>query len=250
MNVAIPKLNDSVAACFEVAKHFDIFIIKNNKIVSKRSIECHGNEGFQRVRLLRLYEIHTLICSGIKRFYLDQLLTFGIMVIPGINDTIENAINRYKSGKLASNSYSSNQTPSNQLVSHDELIKWTKSLFIGCGYSILHCENKESSLVDLVAEINCPVCNKNINVAVCCGAQIYRVDQEIMEFHHSTKTRYKARVYVYFTDPKIAQSCDEYNITFISPEMNCFNLRKSDISKIPIIQKPIEGHERAFTLND
>lgn len=249
MNVAIPRLNDSIATCFEVANQFDIVIIKNKKVVSSKTIECHGNEGFQRVRLLRLYEIHTLICSGIKRFYRDQLLSFGIMVIPNINDTIKNAINRLISGEINSYDYTQNQTQCNRIVLHDELIKWTERLFKECGYSVLSRPDYDSSLVDLVAEIKCPLCKKNINVAICCGAQIYRVDQEIMEFHYSTKTRYKARVYVYPTDPKIAQSCDEYGITFISPEMNHLK-NKINKSIIPILQKPIEGHEKAFNIKD
>ena len=250
MNIAIPRLNDSIATCFEVANHFDIIVIKNNKVVSSKTIECHGSEGFQRVRLLRLYEIHTLICSGIKRFYRDQLLSFGILVIPNINDIIKSAINRFLAGELITYDYSQNLTQSNRIVSHDELTKWTESLFTECGYSILNRPENDYSLVDLVAEIKCPLCKKNINVAVCCGAQIYRVDQEIMEFHYCTKSRYQARVYVYPTDPKIEQSCDEYGITFISPEMNHFNSRKINNSMIPIIQKPIDGHEKAFKFKD
>lgn len=246
MNIAIPRLNNSIAACFEVANHFDIIVIKNKKVISSKTIECHGSEGFQRVRLLRLYEIHTLICSGIKRFYRDQLLSFGILVIPNINNTIKEAVKHFLAGELITYNYSQNQTQSNRIVSHDELIKWTEDLFIQCGYSILTRPENDPSLVDLVAEIKCPLCKKNINVAVCCGAQIYRVDQEIMEFHYFTKTRYQARVYVYPTDPKIEQSCDDYGITFISPEANHCGTLKTKNSMIPILQKPIEGHEKAF----
>ena len=72
------------------------------------------------------------------------------------------------------------------------------------------------------------------------------MDQEIQEFHHIAKTRYNARVYVYLTNPQVAKSCDDYGINFISPEMNHLNYRKEDKSIIPILQKPIEGHEKAF----
>ena len=83
-------------------------------------------------------------------------------------------------------------------------------------------------------------------MAICCGAQIYRVDQEIQEFHHIAKTRYNARVYVYLTNPQVAKSCDDYGINFISPEMNHLYYREENKLRVPILQKPIEGHEKAF----
>jgi hypothetical protein len=67
-----------------------------------------------------------------------------------------------------------------------------------------------------------------------------------MEFHYNTKNRFKARVYVYPTDPKVAQSCDEFGITFISPEMKHHQFKRCSKKSIPILQKPIEGHEKAF----
>lgn len=246
MNVAIPKLNDSIASCFDVAKQFEIVVIKNGKIISSKSVNCHEGEGFQRVRLLRLHEIHTLICSGIKRFYIDQLSSIGVTVIPNINDSVKNAIHRFISGELTKVSTIKEQIKSDQIVSHDELINWTEKLFKDFGYSILPCPEKDSSLVDLAAQIKCPVCKKEINVAICCGAQIYRADQEIMEFHYITKTRYNARVYVYITDPNIAKSCNEYGITFISPEINYS--KKDNKTVIPILQKPVDGHEKAFNV--
>ncbi len=244
MNIAIPKLNNKIASCFDVAKQFKIVVIKNGKILSSKSVNCYQDEGFHRVRLLQLHEIHTLICSGIKRFYLDQLSSSGIVVIPNVNDSIINAVNRFLSGELTVTDFTQDHAKSDRIVSHNELIKWTERLFKDCGYSILPFSENDCSLVDLAAQIKCPLCNKEINVAICCGAQIYRADQEIMEFHYITKTRYNARVYVYYTDPNIAKSCDEYGITFISPEINYDNHDYKFV--IPILQKPIEGHERAY----
>jgi predicted Fe-Mo cluster-binding NifX family protein len=246
VNIAIPKQNLAIAPCFNAAKQFEIVVIKNKRILSSKSVECYGSEGFQRVRLLRLHEIHTLICNGIKNFYRDQLLSIGINVIPHVNDSIESALTRFLSGELDSYDSTQDEAKSNNLVSHDELANWAKKLFEDNGYSVSLCIEHDSSLVDLVAEMQCPICRKKIDVAICCGAQIYRVDQEIKEFHHIAKTRYNARVYVYLTDPKIAKSCDDYGINFISPEMNHLNNREENNLLIPILQKPIEGHEKAF----
>ena len=246
MNIAIPKHNNAIASCFNAANQFEIVVIKNKTILSSKSVRCYGSEGFQRIRLLRLHEIHTLICSGIKSSYRDQLLSIGIVVFPNVNDSIEGALNRFLEGKLDSYDSTQNEARTYNIVSHDELVNWAKILFEDNGYSVSPCTEHDSSLVDLIAKIQCPICHKNIDVAICCGAQIYRVDQEIKEFHHIAKSRYNARVYVYLTDPQIAKSCDEYGINFMSPEMNHLNFREANKSKIPILQKPIDGHEEAI----
>ena len=246
MNVAIPKQNLAIASCFNVATQFEIVVIKNKKILSRKTVTCYGSEGFQRVRLLRLHEINTLICNGIKNFYRDQLLSIGINIIPNVNDSIERALNRFLAGELDAYDRMQNESGSNDIVSHDELVDWAKKLFEDNGYSVSPCTEHDSYLIDLVAEIQCPVCCKKIGVAICCGAQIYRVDQEIKEFHHIAKIRYNACVYVYLTDPKVAKSCDDYGINFLSPEMNLLSVREGNQLKIPILQKPIEGHERIY----
>lgn len=246
MNIAIPNIKDSIASCFEVTKQFNIFEIENGKVLSSKIIECHGNDDFQRVRLLRLYEISFLICNGINRFYRDQLTSLGINVIPNINGSISNAIDNFLEGKLRTIETDINTNQSDRIVSHDELIKWTRKLFEENGYSVFLSPDNNSTLIDLYAVTKCPVCKKEIKVAICCGAQIYRSDQEIKEFYYSTKTACQARVYVYLTDPEVEKSCNEYGITFISPEKN----QQSELNifkyKIPIIQQPIEGHEKAF----
>ena len=246
MNVAIPKINDTIASCFEAAKQFNIIEIEDGKTLSSKIIDCHGTEDFQRVRILRLYEISLLICNGTNRFYRDQLTSLGINVIPNINGHISTAIKNYLEGNLQIFEKGINTNKNDRIVSHDELIKWTKTLFEENGYSVFLSPYKNSTLIDLHALIKCPVCRKEIKVAICCGAQIYRLDQEIKEFYYSTKTAYQARVYVYLTDPEVEKSCNEYGITFISPDKN----HKNDVNlvkyKIPIIQQPIEGHEKAF----
>jgi predicted Fe-Mo cluster-binding NifX family protein len=246
MNIAIPKQNKAIATCFDSTQQFEIIHIENDKKISSTSVRCYGSEGFQRVRLLRIHEINTLICNGIKRFYHDQLLAIGINVIPNINDSIENALSRFLKNQLNTPGDQQKRIDSSNLVSHDELTQWALKLFKENGYSVTPCLKHDSSLIDLVATIFCPVCHKIIEVAICCGAQIYRVDREIQEFHHIAKTRYNARVYVYLTNPQVAKSCDEYGINFISPEMSHLNNRMERKSKIPILQKPIEGHEKAF----
>lgn len=247
MNVAIPVLKNQIAPCFEAAKHFELVVVKNKKVISKRTVNCLAAEGFLRVRLLRLYEINTLICSGIKNFYRDQVLALGISVIPNVNQVIDEAITNFLNGELKPyEGFQSNLT-SGELVSHEDLVKWAKDLFEKEGYSVSQYPEDDSFLIDLIAKINCPVCGKKIEAAICCGAQIYSAEQEIKEFHHATKTGYDTRVYVYLKDPVLEKSCFEYGIDFLSPGKEDANLGESK-SFIPLLNRPIKGHEKAFSL--
>ena len=53
MLVAIPKMKDAVAPCFEVARSFVLARIEKGELVSQRILECTGCEGFGRVQTLR-----------------------------------------------------------------------------------------------------------------------------------------------------------------------------------------------------
>ena len=248
MNLAIPILRNQIAPCFEAAKKFELIVIKNKRIVSKRKINCLSGEGFLRVRLLRLYEINTLICSGIKNFYRDQLLALGISVIPNINQSIDDALNNFLTGELKSVDNIQTNVHNSELVSHEDLVKWAKDLFANKGYSVSVYSDDESFLIDLVAKINCPVCNRQIKVAVCCGAQIYSAEQEIKEFQYTTKTQFDARVYVYLKNPVLEKSCVDYGIDYLSPEKVDVKIEDQNKSMIPILSRPIEGHEKAFRM--
>ena len=57
-----------------------------------------------RVRLLRFHKINTLICNGIKSFYQNQVMGMGIMVIPNVNDSIEDTLNKFLAGSIKSSS--------------------------------------------------------------------------------------------------------------------------------------------------
>ena len=246
MNVAIPILDREIAPCFEAARQFKLYVVKRGKVVSSQTIECLSNTENMRVRLLRLHEVHTLICNGIKSFYQNQLKAMGIFVIPNVNGSINATIGNLLAGRIKPYSNVKNETGTSNLVSHDDLVNWAKELFESNRYSVELFPGDESFLIDLVAKINCPLCGKQIKVAICCGAQIYRTDQEIREFHHNTKTQYNSRVYVYLTNPQLEKSCNEYGINFLSPDITGKQSEEEAKSLIPILRRPVEGHEKAF----
>ncbi len=244
MNVAIPKLNNLVAPCFEAAREFEIADVRNGRLTKTNAIICPDEGGLKRIRLIRLHEINTVICSGIKDFYRVQLLTMGISVIPNINDSIEGALRRFLAGELPIYKNIPLETTSGLNVSHDDLVRWTKELFETNGYNLTHKLKQESFPIDIVAAIPCPQCRKIITLAICCGGQTYRTDQEIKEFHHLTKSQYNARVYVYPGNTQIARSCDEYGIKYLNPEVTNLRHGNREGLAIPIISGPIDGHEK------
>ncbi len=248
MNLAIPILENKIAPCFEVAGQFNIVTIKNGKVTSSKTVKCLSNEEFFRIRLLRLHEINTLICGGIKSVYRNQLTSMGIIVIPNVNNSIEEIIDMISTGEFKYTEGAKYEVEINELVSHDVLVGWARELFESNGYSVLTSPGGESFLIDLIAKIKCPLCGKTINVAVCCGAQIYSADREIREFHHNTKAIYDARVYVYLSNPQLEKSCNEYGIEFLCPEAASEKFIEGKRSLIPLLRRPLEGHEKAFSI--
>lgn len=243
MKLAIPILNNKVAPCFDTAKEFQIINIKSGKMRSSSTVKCHAKDGFMRIRLLRLNEVNTLICNGIKSFYRDQLLILGMNVIPNINNTKTEVLTQFLQGKLKSYVNENSVSDSINLVSHDHLVSWAKELFESKTYSVSAYPGEDSFLIDLVAKIKCPACGKMISVAICCGAQTYRTDQEIREFYLTAKSQFDSKVYVYLKNPLIEKRCDEYGINFISPEDDF----RRDYSLLPLLSKSIKGHEKEFS---
>jgi predicted Fe-Mo cluster-binding NifX family protein len=246
MKIAIPELDGKIAPCFEAAKQFEIFTIKKGEIISSKTIDCHVTDDIMRIRLLNLHEIQILICNGIKNFFRDQLLANGISVIPNINESIKKSLTLFLSGQLRPDN-NINLKSDNEVISHDDLVKWAKELFRSNGYEISTSPGQDSFLIDFIASLQCPLCKKNIEVAICCGAQTYRADQEIREFHHYARTRYNAFAYVYLKNSLLEKSCIEYGINFLSPGDIELDTKEKLKSKIPILKIPIEGHEKAFS---
>ncbi|MBD3233354.1 MAG: hypothetical protein GF315_06485 [candidate division Zixibacteria bacterium] len=244
MKVAIPKFNDMVAPCFEAAASFCIAEIDADGIVAQKVVTCSGVEGYRRIRLVKIYDIEALICNGIKEFYEDLLSVSGVTVYPGVSGSIDEALKKLIDGKLKPFEYKPDNLTEIEEVSHSDLLQWAKEAFESNGYKVSDGPGQDSFLIDLVAELSCPVCGKQIRVAICCGAHTYRYDQEIGEFHHIAKSGYNARVYIHSRNPDVAQYCEQYGIELLDPKINAGKKHKT--RKIPLLQRPVAGHEKAF----
>ncbi|RKX29134.1 MAG: hypothetical protein DRP46_07635 [Candidatus Zixiibacteriota bacterium] len=249
--IAIPKFQENVAPCFESASYFMICEADNENEICSQIVECTGCEGFGRVRLLQEHNVNVLICSGIKGFYLDILESSGLTVIENVSLNVEDALQLYLDGKIKSQVHSNNLEELSCEIPHEDLVCWAKELFESHGYTVSIQNDEETPFpVDLVAEMNCPVCHKPIRIAVCCGAHTYRADQEIREFHHVSSSIYQVKVYVFPGNPLIKQRCREYDIQLIDTDSESANHDQKINGRIPLLDSPIPGHEKAFAGNN
>lgn len=249
--VAIPVLDEDVAPCFEVAHHFVISEIADRRRISGIILNCGGCEGYGRVKFLINNKVDVLICNGIKLFYRDLLNISGLKVLSNISDSVENALAAYLSGNLIFQTEEIETADLSSVFPHGDLVCWARELFEANGYDVSTGPEYLPLLIDLVAEIVCPLCMESVKVGICCGAHTYRLANEIMEFHHIAPNEFNAKVYVYPFNPGIYQTCSEFGIELIDPNSEDDYLHERRADKIPLLRNPINGHEKAcLSFND
>jgi len=244
MKVAIPTLSSLIAPCFEAATTFFIATVSDQTIQDARTLTCEGSNGFRRVRLMRLHDVDTLVCNGIKNHYRDMLTASGLCVICRISVTVDQAIRDLIDGRLAESRNAVDQSEVACAMPHCQLLEWAKELFIQNGYSVSSGPGEDAFPVDIVAETICPECHRPVRVAICCGAHAYRSITEITEFHHATRSDYHARVYISPANPTIESYCRDYGIELVDPGRTEISDRQTGGKRLPILKGAIHDHER------
>jgi predicted Fe-Mo cluster-binding NifX family protein len=245
MVIAVPKFRDSVAPCFEAAKYFVLVTAGSDSISEQTIKECFGCEGFGRVQLMRDKKVDILICNGIKGFYRDLLKASGVQVYPNVAGPISEVLRRYAVGELAPDESDEEPLDAAPVIPLEDLVCWTRELFTAHGYAVQPGETVAPFPVDLVAEIECPVCHKPVRVAICCGAHTYRRTDEIRELHQVASATYHACVYVHSATPQIERCCREYGIELVDPDARFAARDHPSKGGIPILQGAVAGHEKA-----
>lgn len=249
IKVLIPELSGNIAPNFEVSTHFIVAELSDKKVFSQETVTCLGTKGYHRVRLLKIHDIDILVCNGIEGFYHDLILNMGVKVIIGISLPIKETLAKALSGDLVPRTHFDTGGARSPEVPLKELIDWTVSLFEGHGYQVNPGPGQDSFLIDLVAEIDCPVCHKAVRVAICCGVHTYRTEKELREFHYCAKN-YNARAFIYPDVPGVEDCCREYGIEFIQyGEIEKVRAR-AGMEIIPLLKSPIIGHEKASVVKD
>lgn len=100
MIVAIPRMGDVVAPCFEYCATMTIFTIGEGQIEEQRDIPLKSPDPFDRVRLLRDQKVDTLICGGMQDVYEDLIRASGFEVISWVSGSVEDLLDMYIRGRL------------------------------------------------------------------------------------------------------------------------------------------------------
>jgi predicted Fe-Mo cluster-binding NifX family protein len=246
MIVALPRFNDLVAPRFEVARFFVFAKIEAHTEQDREVIQCTGCEGLGRVQLILDRHADLLICNGIRSIYCHMLRSNGVQVLTDQSGTVDEVLEQIRIEALPVAGPPGTPIEVEPQIPLEDLICWTRELFSACGYSVYPGAERAPFPVDLVAEITCPVCHKTIRIAICCGAHTYRCDQEISQLHRVAGTDFHACVYIHPATEHVQRYCSDYGIELLDPNARFAQSDRLARNRIPILQNPIPGHERAF----
>ena len=100
MTVAIPRMGEVVAPCFEYCATMTIFTIEADRVVAQVDFPLRSRDPFDRVRLLRDQEVDTLICGGMQDTYEGMVRASGFEVISWGSGPVEGLLGLYLKGQL------------------------------------------------------------------------------------------------------------------------------------------------------
>ena len=100
MRVAIPRMGETVAPCFEYCATMAIFTVADSGAVEQVDFPLQSREPFDRVRLLRDQKVDTVICGGMQAFYEDMLKAAGFEVISWVEGAVDHLLALYIRGEL------------------------------------------------------------------------------------------------------------------------------------------------------
>lgn len=102
MKVAIPRMGEWVAPCFEYCSTMAIFTVDESGSTDQVDFPLRSRDPFDRVRLLRDQQVDALICGGMQSFYEDLLKASGFEVISWVSGLVEDLLSTYLAGDLVS----------------------------------------------------------------------------------------------------------------------------------------------------
>ena len=100
VKVAIPRMGEFVAPCFEYSATMAIFTIEEGRIVEQMDFPFRSRDPFDRVRLLRDQKVDVIICGGMTERYQDLVKTSGIEVISWVSGPVDDLVSLFIRGKL------------------------------------------------------------------------------------------------------------------------------------------------------
>ena len=100
MKVAIPRMGETVAPCFEYCATMAIFSVADTGAVEQVDFPLLSREPLDRIRLLRHQKVDTVISGGMQSFYEDMIKAGGIEVISWVSGVVDDLLALYLKGEL------------------------------------------------------------------------------------------------------------------------------------------------------
>ncbi|MCG6956166.1 MAG: hypothetical protein LJF04_09255 [Gemmatimonadetes bacterium] len=100
MRVAIPRMAESVAPCFEYCCTMAIYTTSEGRVLDQVDFPLRSREPLDRVRLLRDQRVDTLICGGMQDVFEKMLRGSGLEVISWVSGSVEDLLDMYLRGRL------------------------------------------------------------------------------------------------------------------------------------------------------
>jgi predicted Fe-Mo cluster-binding NifX family protein len=100
VKVAIPRMGESVAPCFEYCATMAILTIADGIVTDQIDFPLRSQDPFDRVRLLRDQQVDTIICGGVQTTYEDVLRASGFQVISWVSGSVDDLVALFLRGQL------------------------------------------------------------------------------------------------------------------------------------------------------
>jgi predicted Fe-Mo cluster-binding NifX family protein len=100
VRVAIPRMGETVAPCFEYSCTMAIYTVAHRRVLDQMDFPIRSREPLDRVRLLRDQQVDTLICGGMQDVFEDMLRAGGLEVISWVSGCVEDLLDMYLRGRL------------------------------------------------------------------------------------------------------------------------------------------------------
>jgi predicted Fe-Mo cluster-binding NifX family protein len=100
VRVAIPRMGETVAPCFEYCCTMAIYTAVDGRILDQMDFPLRSREPLDRVRLLRDQHVDTLICGGMQDVFEKMLRAGGFEVISWVSGSVEDLLDMYLRGRL------------------------------------------------------------------------------------------------------------------------------------------------------
>jgi predicted Fe-Mo cluster-binding NifX family protein len=240
--MVIACFGEEIAPLFDSARCFRYWEIANGEAHRYRELANAEMGALSRIRLLRELQTHVLICNGIEQSGRELLEASGCQVINGVRGPVNEALCGFLDGQITAPYPKAMGTDKVQPHSAD-LVTWTVCLFKSLDWEVHRVLANNLYPIDLLAKRLCPICQKNVRAAVCCGAHAYQVEEEIRELNRVSASGYHARVYVHHAVSGVARTCRDFGVELLDPD-DFSHEQAIRASSLPPLKGRIIGHDK------